>query len=144
MSLTQTFAGIGILSAVGVTVLGAVLPAKPAFMVVHDITYADGMITTERTIIKPDTVADWRVTIVSDTEKPPTCNTIPGPDLHEGWSTYEASERRVQAMPLDVWVGQEGCLSRHDKHPGEYTQYITWTPRDGREPVTFVGPIVID
>lgn len=130
MSMTQTFFGVGIVSTALVGLLGAVLPETPDFMVVYDVTYSDGIVTSDRTIIQGG-LADRAVTIVSDTDKPPVCK-----GLHV--------ERGVVSMPLDVWVGDDGCHARLSLHPGKYTQYVTWTPRDGREPVVFIGPVIIE
>lgn len=142
MSATHTYLAAGAVAVALNGLVSWILPPADDFMTVHDVVYSNGTITAERTIIEGG-VADWRVTIVSNTDKPPTCNTNAGPGLHEGWSDYAASERGVRSMPLDVWVGDDGCLARLRMHPGTYTQYVTWTPRDGRDPVTFIGELEI-
>lgn len=108
-------------------------PPKP-FLEVSSMEFADGRVVATRQINAPDTIADWRVTVVSTSGKAPSCATIPGPREHEGWSEYTAQPMGQNDFSLDVWVGDEGCLER--LVAGEYNMYVTWTPRDGRSPVT--------
>lgn len=81
-------------------------------------------------------IADWRVTIVPAGHENPTCNTIPGPNLHEGWSKYIPGERGGTPLHIDKWVNDPGCWDRLP--PGNYSEFVTWTPRDGSTPITWV------
>ncbi len=143
MSATHTYLAAGAVALTLNAIAGAILPVASDFMIVHGVTYSDGYIAIDRTIVKAG-VADWQVTVVSDDGTSPTCNTVHGSNLHEGWSDYEVSDRDQRTMTLDEWVNDPGCLERLQEKPGDYTQYVTWSPRDGRDPVRFVGPIVIE
>lgn len=103
------------------------------FLKVINLEYEDDTIYFEREIPGPITVADWRVTVVAKERDAPYCQTIPGPEIHQGWSLYQPNPHAVADMPLDVWVGDPGCSERLE--PGDYLMIITWTPRDGRQPV---------
>lgn len=123
----------------GVTALGmafvswAVIPERP-FLTVHEMQYLDGAVVAERTIRGPRRIADWRVTILNDNDDSPICQTVPGRDLHQGWSDYEPSARGKRSFPLDVWVGDPGCFERLAS--GQHAMFVTWTPRDGTPTVT--------
>lgn len=124
---------LGALTGLGVTALiFMAVPEKP-FLEVNALDVVGDEVIVERRINAPKTIADWRVTIVRHDKQEPACQTIPGPKLHEGWSVYEESENNVKVMSLDVWVGDTGCYDRLT--PGTYDMFITWTPRDGRNPV---------
>ena len=120
------------------------------FMTVHDVRQVGDKVEPVRTIHGTATrpygqsvIADWRVTVVpvhatlntaADLAKgAPTCQTIPGPNLHDGWSRYTPDTGDAQAMHFDVWVGDPGCWDRLPA--GQYVEYTTWTPRDGSRPV---------
>jgi|GEM_PF-5111629 len=105
------------------------------FLRVINLEYSNGKIYVEREIPGPFTVADWRVTVVGSAQDAPYCQTVPGPKMHQGWSPYKPSPRAISDMSLDIWVGDPGCFDRLE--PGEYLMLITWTPRDGREPVVY-------
>lgn len=112
----------------------AVIPDAPQpFMTIHSMEYADGHVYVDRTVEEPHRVADWRVTVVSTEEDAPSCQTVAGPELHQGWSDYDAG-RTQNSFTLDVWVGDEGCADRLSD--GEYLMFVTWTPRDDTPPVT--------
>ena len=117
------------------------------FMTVHRMEYLQGTVHVERTIRVPQNtvgeevidrpiIADWRVTGVGEGANSPTCQTVPGPKQHEGWSTYGVTERKQQSFLLDEWVGDPGCADRLT--PGDYTMFVTWTPRNGSDPVARV------
>lgn len=104
------------------------------FMTVHQITQDEaGTITPDRTVYFSAT-ADWMVTVVGPSGDEPVCQTLRGPILHQGWSDYHPNTKS-NPMPLDVWVGDAGCWDRLE--PGDYTEYVTWTPRDGSLPVAY-------
>ncbi len=117
-----------------VALLYLVAPDKP-FMVVHSLEIVGDQVIAERSINGPKVVADWTVTVVPDLTDSPSCHTTPGPKLHQGWSDYEPSEPEKRTMTIDEWVADSrGCADR--LAPGHYTMHVTWTPRDGRDPVT--------
>lgn len=122
--------------------------AETPFMTVDDLSYSDGYVTTYRTInlsaleFPEGIVADWSVTIVRDNRKPPSCQTQPGPQINEGWSIYDQFEPTRQSMPLDIWVGQEGCWDSLESG-ATYHMHVVWTPRNttlrlARASMTFV------
>ena len=112
------------------------LPAlQRPFMTVHAINMdAQGIVTPDRTIHFDPNITDWRVTVVSSDGEAPSCQTITGPELHQGWSKYRPGQE-VEPMTLDVWVGDPGCWGRLP--PGSDVEYTTWTPRDGSPAVTW-------
>lgn len=120
-------------AALGVSyVVGSVLFEQP-YLTVHDISYSEGVVYADRTV-NHSAIADWRVTVVQADRDGPSCNTVPGPEMHQGWSPYSASPRDKKPFTLDVWVGDPGCLSRLE--PGqEHHMFMNWTPRDGTDPV---------
>lgn len=107
--------------------------ASTPFMTIHALNYADGVVTTERTIqldhaeFPEGVVADWLVTVVRDNRVPPSCRTDSGPEIDQGWSVYDQFEATTQALPFDVWVGDPGCYDRLTN--GVYHMHVTWTPR---------------
>ncbi|MGB0903078.1 hypothetical protein [Halocynthiibacter sp.] len=113
--------------------IGAILPT-PAFLEVHDMTVVGDQVRVVRSVPGPAGVADWTVVVVADATDAPSCQTVSGPLLHQGWSKYSASPKREISMHLDVWVGYEGC---YDKlAAGKHDMFVTWTPRDGRPVVS--------
>jgi hypothetical protein len=122
------FGGVAFIQ--GVDVLA---PGDRMFMTVHSVEVSDGIVAADRTV-DYFAVADWRVTVVAEENGEPHCQTVPGPELDAGWSTYQPG-RIKRTMPLDVWVGQDGCLA--SLTPGEYHQFVTWTPRDDTRPVAW-------
>lgn len=125
-------AGVGFVEAVD-----RLTPIGP-YMVVHSVKVdGGGDVTADRTVRRL-AIADWRVTIVPDAPNmdAPSCQTIPGQALNEGWSKYsiDAGER---TMPLDAWVGDPGCWGRLPS--GTQHHFVTWTPRDGSPPVVWRG-----
>ena len=122
--------------AFAVWALGASILGEPPFLRVVEMRAVQGgeYVYVKRVISGPDGIADWRVTVVAKTDTAPSCATIPGPNLHEGWSDYQTNEAYERTVPLDKWVGDPGCFER--LKPGPHTEYVTWTPRDGRDPVT--------
>ena len=123
-------------SALGVSYLVAQsLFVPPAFIEVHDMTVDAGVVHVERSYNSDGPlVADWRVTVVGEGRDDPSCQTVAGPALHQGWSVYEGPYRAIRNFHLDVWTGDPGCLERLD--PGAYQMFVTWTPRNGSPPVT--------
>lgn len=119
----------------------AVLPEAP-FLEVHSVTYQGGEVITDRTINGPETPADWQVSVVAVDRAPPSCSTVKGPELHQGWSHYAPSPRAKKKMPLDIWVGDKGCYDRLTS--GDYSMHMTWTPRDGQTPVSAIVKITIE
>lgn len=127
----------GALFGLAITAVSAVvIPTNQPFMKINEITYKDGMVYADRTIFPLDDIevriADWRATVVPIGKDTPTCQTIPGPMIHEGWSDYEAGEY-MRDMTLDEWVGDPGCLARMGD--GEHAMFMNWTPRDGGQSV---------
>lgn len=135
MVLIPSFATVfGALSAIGVSVIiYFVFPPKP-FLTIHEMRVVGGDVVASRTVHGPDRVADWRVTVVHDGSDKPSCQTIPGPELHEGWSRYSADQKKERVWPMDVWVGDPGCWER--LADGPHDMFVTWTPRDNTPPVT--------
>lgn len=130
---TNTFLGAVGAATLGLSYVAGVALFELPFLTVHDISYTDGIVYADRTV-NHSTVGDWRVTIVQEDRDGPTCNTIPGPDIHQGWSPYSENPRAVRTFPLDVWVGDPGCLERLQK--GEpHHMFMNWTPRDDSDPV---------
>lgn len=134
-----------ILAATGavVGVLGGdlLIPApEHEFMTVYGVASLGPMVHPDRKVhgdVNGNIVlADWRVTVVPDGHEAPTCNTIPGPNVHEGWSKYVPGPRGGTPMHLDLWVNDPGCWERLP--PGDYREFTTWTPRDGSKVVTWV------
>lgn len=133
MSFTQTAIGGGLVfGAVTLLVQSFDVPSYP-YMQVYDMEVTGETVTVDRRIER-ELIADWRVTVVKDKVDGPSCATRPGPEEHEGWSRYVPSERSSRTMSMDIWVGDEGCWER--LIPGNYVMHVTWTPRDGSEPVT--------
>ena len=135
---TTALAAVGVLS--GLLSGWAIIPTpEHEFMTVHSITQMGKMVVPSRTVYGSvdgqAVLADWRVTVVPIGEDAPTCNTIPGPALHEGWSKYDPSAPPKEPMTLDKWVGDPGCWKRLP--PGEYFESTTWTPRDGSKAITY-------
>ena len=128
---TALFATVGAFA--GITG-GALFFPPPPFMAVTEVTVTGEDVTAEREIFRY-VVADWRVTVVSKNadKGAPSCQTIPGYKLHEGWSDYRTSDKATRTMSLDVWVGDTGCAERLT--PGDYLMFVTWTPRDGSPPI---------
>ena len=132
MSIVQASVG-GVIVVGFMSLVTQAYAPQAVFMTVHSLEYEAGQITADRTVREPSAIADWRVTVVSDDEDSPTCQTIPGGSIHEGWSRYRAG-RGLSEMSLDVWVGDPGCYDRLESGPME--MFVTWTPRDTRLPVT--------
>lgn len=89
MYLSQISGGlVGVGMVFGVA---ASLP-EPDFLKVLELeaTAQGASVRVVREIKGPSVVADWRVTIVGMDDNAPSCATIPGPRLHEGWSDYRA------------------------------------------------------
>jgi hypothetical protein len=119
----------------------AVLPV-PAheFMHINSIEQIGAMVHPDRVIYGTrdgePVIADWRVTVIPFGQSSPICNTIPGPELNQGWSRYDpATPRKNTPITLDVWVGDEGCWSRLE--PGDYIEVTTWTPRGESSTVVY-------
>lgn len=138
---THTYGAIIIGAAFGIGGSATIpLPEKPFLTVNSKSVSAEGQVVIDREINVDFVIADWRVTIVESREgsddiesERPVCTTIPGTRLHEGWSDYSRQSGPVP-MSLDVWVGDPGCWDRLP--PGEYKEFVTWTPRDGSPPVS--------
>lgn len=126
-SLT-TIAGGGVIGLVLVFLTEPLALHNREFMTVHEVSYEGGEVEAVRTFHR-DATADWTVTIVPPGQKSPICKTIPGEQMHAGWSDYERGRRVVDKMSLDVWVGDTGCHKRLSDTP--YNMWVTWTPRDG-------------
>lgn len=114
--------------------LGSVF-GEPAFLEVHDLRVVDETVFVERSYNANGTeIADWRVTILGEDQDAPFCQTIAGPEEHQGWSRYYGPDSAERNMHLDIWTGDTGCSSRLT--PGRYQMFVTWTPRNGSSPVT--------
>lgn len=125
---------IGSVTGLGVAGLIALAWPPQPFLTVHSLEVAGQEVWADRTLnFDGRTIADWRVTIVPLDRESPICQTIPGPDLHEGWSVYDGGQNGLRHWSVDVWVGDEGCQSRLIE--AEYDMFVTWTPRDGSPPV---------
>ncbi len=111
----------------GIMLIGVnyVMP-EPAFMVVRELSYADGDIILDRAIRDPDVIADFVSAVVDEETGRTICD-------GGGYAEFETDESRRKKFALDDYVRDQGCLSRLS---GSYTLYTTWTPRDGRAPVT--------
>lgn len=125
----------GIVLAGMATIATSPLLPQQKFMRVVSIEQIGSDVRVDRIITGPNTIADWRVTVVGLGVNAPYCQTMPGRKMHEGWSNYTAGREAGKKMPLDEWVADSGCYQRLTS--GVYTELTTWTPRDGREPVTF-------
>lgn len=127
MFSTYLLTGTSALAA-GYLAVSAMIGPQP-FMTVHSISQDDkGKVTADRTVHFDPNIGDWTVTVVGADTDAPSCKTIPGNKVHQGWSPYSPG-RKMSAMPLDEWVGDPGCLDR--LNPGKYTEYTSWVPRDG-------------
>lgn len=132
MNTLSSFLGGGILAGTAYLMTGPLFP-EPEFLNVIEITQVGDQVGVSRIVNGQKTVADWRVTVVGVGVDAPYCQTTPGPEMHQGWSPYAPGRGRIE-MSLDVWVGDTGCFER--LVPGDYIEITTWTPRDGRKPVT--------
>lgn len=132
MHSVGTFIGGTVIAGVALIATNPIF-TEPAFMTVNGMRYDQGQIYVDRSVNVPRTVADWRVTIVGSDRNAPFCQTQAGPDIDQGWSVYQESMQGERQMPLDQWVGDAGCADRLTA--GEYTMIVTWTPRDGTDPV---------
>jgi hypothetical protein len=130
----STLIGGIVLAGMATIVTNPLLP-DPKFLRVVSIEQVGSDVKVDRIISGPNTVADWRVTVVGHGHDAPYCQTIPGRKMHQGWSDYVAGHEAGKTMSLDVWVADTGCYQRLTS--GVYTELTTWTPRDGREPVTY-------
>ena len=110
-------------------------------MKVHEMEVIGSDVHVTRTIRPDAVIADWRVTVVRLDKEAPSCQTVPGPEIHQGWSPYSRSEKLPRIFPMDKWVGDEGCWERLE--PGPHKMFVTWTPRDGTPPVTARHTFVI-
>jgi hypothetical protein len=126
-AITATLGGT-VLAGIALLVTNPLYPDE-TFLTVHQMRYSDGQVYATRTVHGDVTVADWRVTIVGEDRHAPYCQTVPGTDINEGWSIYNYSEASETSWPLDIWVGDAGCADRLTE--GNYTMFVTWTPRDG-------------
>lgn len=131
-------------SALGVSFLVAQnVLAPPPFIEVHQLFVDQDTVFVERSYnVDGTAIADWRVTILGVGADAPACQTISGPEEHEGWSRYSGPQRLFRNMPLDVWVGDPGCFERLDA--GEHQMFVTWTPRDGTYPVAAYAEFTIE
>lgn len=134
MSTTNFLIGGAVVAGALQIAVSALLPDVD-FLTVHDIGYENGVVQADRTINRSE-VADWRVTVVPVDRDGPICNTIPGPEMHQGWSPYVQSERATREFSLDVWVGDPGCFERLNKNE-PYSMYMAWNPRGEDEAVSF-------
>lgn len=115
------------------------------FMTVHSVDMIGDQVQTIRSVHvrgPGEVVADWSVVVVGEDMDAPSCATIHGPSLHEGWSRYKDKSRSPSTMSLDVWVNDPGCYER--LRTGDYKMHHTWTPRDGSPPVVFVSSIRVE
>lgn len=125
---------LGALSAFGIGFLTYLTIPDEPFMELAEMQVVDGQVIVKSGINAPEVVADWIVTVVGEDSDAPSCHTSPGPELHQGWSRYKPRALRTNSFSMDVWVADErGCYNRLP--PGNYTMHVTWTPRDGRDPV---------
>lgn len=128
---------LGALTGIGVATLIALSWPEAEFMTVEEMRVVGDEMIVSRSIqggLDGETVADWVVTVVGADRREPTCQTETGRNLHEGWSVYDDGPSQDRVFPIDVWVGDVGCVAR--LRPGNYSMFVTWTPRDGRKPVT--------
>ena len=110
---------------------------EPQFMTVESMSFHDGRVYVTSQINANYVIADWQVAVVSSEAEAPSCSTKKGPNLHEGWSAYKVRPMSSVDFSLDVWVNDVGCLERLIASGyTEYKMFVTWTPRDGSEPVT--------
>lgn len=134
MNSPLSWGAIALGALVGGSVAPAIFPARP-FMTVHSMTVAGDMVEANRTIHVPTGWADWFVAIAPQNEGPVVCYTIPGESINQGWSRYQQSEAAVQSFPINDWVGDDDC--QESLTPGgEYSMFVTWTPRDGSPTVS--------
>lgn len=125
-------------------VLWLVMPT-PVFMTIHSMEVVGDQVKSERSVHvagSGEVIADWRVTVVREDRRSPSCQTLPGPDLHQGWSAYTDAERKKTTMHMDKWVGDPGCMARLEA--GEHDMFVTWTSRDGSPPVTALHHFIIE
>ena len=132
MIATYASAAVGCL-AIGFTLTVSVLPEK-RFLTVYDMRVVGDTVYAERSINVPYVVADWSVVVVPFDVESPSCKTIPGREVHEGWSPYRSSTRKEMAFKIDEWIWDHGCYERLGD--GGHEMFVTWSPRDGSPPVT--------
>ena len=104
MSATQLAFGLPLEATAISLVVGAALPDPPP-IVVHSLTYRDGVIHQDRTVTADGGLfyATWQAEIIApDGER--VCQ-------GQGPWNYEGG-RMVANLPLDVWSGDVGCLER--------------------------------
>lgn len=104
MSFTQTLIGMGAVGLVAQTLLSAVLP-DPTGLVVHGLTYADGYVTQDRTVLttEPAFYAQWAASVV-DVE---TGDTVPQ-CTGQGAAPYPPGRKAV-TFSLSDWTGNPLC-----------------------------------
>ena len=127
MSLTHTVAGVGVIAGGLVALTGLVIPEVPPIEV-HALQYEAGVIHQDRTVTTESEYffASWRAEIKDQS----------GLIVCEGGGTWNYTAGQfVAAIPLDVWVGDEGCLERLTAGP--YTPIASWFW--GSDQTTHVG-----
>ncbi len=137
MSMLQLGIGMTTLSMVGALVVNAVLPDAPP-ITVQSLSYADGMITTERTIEADGTIFYLRRTPeiidVKSGDVVPNCAGSEGRNVTVG--------HLVASAPLAVWVANPLCTPE-TLPPGTYRPQIVY--RWGDKQLPFVGtPFTIE
>lgn len=144
MIVTQFNVALGACAFTCAAALGSFVipPPEHKFLTVHEIAQDGPQVVATRTVHGAlqggeavPVLADWRVVVFLEDRPSPMCQTIPGNELHQGWSEYDPSPKRDRDMHLDVWVGDPGCYDRLPS--GEYREHTSWTPRDGSAPVYF-------
>lgn len=129
-----TGAGLGLLTLAATFPVFSIYFEQP-FMRVHKMEVEGREVIVDRSYPRSGrTVADWSVVVVRRDGDSPSCVTKHGLELHQGWSVYDGGTGAEEAFPLDFWANDEGCADRLE--PGEYEMFVTWTPRDGSDPVT--------
>lgn len=127
MSTIHAAAGLGGLGLLLHLGFQALLPERP-FMVVSDLSVSGGVVTVERKVYFPGTVADWTASVFVGGADKPVCS-------GHGWNEYTPEEEFRQTHGLDEYVGDEGCMERLPKGT-EARLYVFWKPRDDRDAVS--------
>jgi len=107
-------------------VVNIALP-DPDFMVVKEFSYADGRVILDRAIRKPDTPANWTITIFEEESGKEVCHGA-------GRAEFTTSETTRKVFDLDWVMNVKPCPETFK--PGEYAMYGAWLPLDGRAVVS--------
>lgn len=131
MSMTQTMIGGTALILVGTMILDVVTP-DPEAIIVHDLSYDEGFILQDRTVIAVGADGTFYAHWAARFEYAETGKNVPNCSGNGAWS-YEVG-RSIMPIPYREWVGNGRC----ELEPGvEYVPIASWSW--GANQTSFVG-----